>query len=44
MTAMPDASPSMLSSRLMALVMPISQKMASAMLSSTEPVHGSVKP
>ena len=30
----------MLSSRLMALVIPISQKMASAMLRSTEPVHG----
>ena len=40
MIAMPDARPSMLSSRLMAFVMPINQKMASAMFSSTEPVQG----
>ena len=34
----------MLSSRLMAFVMPINQKMASAMFSSTEPVQGSDNP
>jgi hypothetical protein len=43
-TAMPAASPSMLSSRLMALVIPMSQKIASAMLSSADPVHGSDSP
>ena len=36
MIAMPEARPSMLSSRLIAFVMPISQKIASAMFSKTE--------
>ena len=41
---MPAASPSMLSSRLTALVIPISQKRVIAMLTGGDPVQGRVSP
>ena len=43
-TAIPLASPSMLSSMFTALVMPTSQKMVSAMFAAGSGVHGSSKP
>ena len=44
MAAIPVASPSMLSSRLMAFVMPISQKIVITMFTENERVQGSDKP
>jgi hypothetical protein len=42
--ATPDASPSMLSSRLMAFVIPMSQKTVIAMLTGGDCVHGKESP
>ncbi len=44
MAAIPVAKPSMLSSRLMALVMPINQKIVISIFTGSERVHGSTNP
>ena len=44
MAAMPVASPSMLSSKLIALVIPISQKIVITMFAGSDRVHGSSNP
>ena len=44
MAATPVANPSMLSSKLIALVMPISQKIVITMLTGSERVHGKANP
>ena len=44
MAATPVANPSMLSSKLIALVMPISQKIVINMLTGSDRVHGRANP